>query len=157
MEKFKKDIIKGIIVITILYIGFVICYSFEAWSGFQLKKHGIETSALVIKKEEKEANKRRGGRKKFHYITYKFRTSDSHEHTSRVRFYHYSDINIGDSVKIIFDPENFDNTVLESESFSGFTPYFSKMKKITSLFAIMLIFFLPSLWRLWRSPPKERN
>ena len=98
------------------------------WCEIQLSQHGIEGSAVVTEKYVSR------GRRSNYKISYKFTASDTLEYTntSNVPYEDYYKVNLNDTVKIIFDPQNPDNNKMTVQYFLNWS---------TSGLVSMILFF----------------
>ncbi len=124
----------------LLLFGVILSLLYRIWCEIQLSLYGIEGSAVVTNKYITKSG-RRGSAVDYH-ISYKFTTTDNFEYTNTSSVYYsdYSNINIADTVKIIFVPTNPDYSKMTIQTFLNFAA--STIVIIIFLLFLFLCFFI---------------
>jgi hypothetical protein len=111
----KCKLILSLILGYSFLFGMTLATIYGVWCEIQLSRYGIEGSAVVTEKYVS-----RGRRSSTSYkISYQFTHDNNLEYknTSNVPYEDYYKINLNDTVKIIFDPKNPDNSKMTVQYF----------------------------------------
>ncbi len=127
----KCKLILSFILFYIFLFGITSFLLYGLWCEIQLSLYGIEGSAVVTEKYQTRGKR---GRVLKNKILYQITVNDTlqYTNTSNVPYEDYYKINLNDTVKIIFDPQNPDNSKMTVQ-------YFLNMDK----FGIIILIFCP--------------